>query len=215
MRIFDITLPIHPGMLHWGRKPEVEVVESVAGGDASNVTRWRLGAHTGTHVDAPAHFVDGATPIDKVSLHALVGPATVVDLTHVRGDVEVADLEAAGVDGQRRVLLKTANSAGPLKETERAPHWVGLSPDAASWLVAHGVELIGIDYLTIESHSRTDTWDAHHTLLAAGVLILENADLDAVPAGQYELVCLPAKLVDADGAFARTILIDRAPRSRD
>ena len=209
MRIYDITLPIHPKMLHWGRRPEVEVVESLANGDASNVTRWRLGAHTGTHVDAPAHFVDGATPIDEVSLYSMVGPALLVDLTNVMGDVEPADLIAAGVAGQKRVLLKTSNSAGPLKETERAENWVGLSPAAAAWLVAEGVELIGIDYLTIESHSRTDSWDAHHTLLGAGVLILENADLDAVPPGAYELVCLPAKLVGADGSFARAILIDR------
>jgi arylformamidase len=209
MEIFDITLPIHPEMLHWGHKPEVEIVESRSLGDASNVTRWRLGAHTGTHVDAPAHFVDGATPIDKVSLHSLVGPAVVVDLTHVTGDVGVGDLTSAGVAGQKRVLLKTTNSAGPLKLTERAPSWVGLSPEAAGWLIDNGVELIGIDYLTIESHQRTDTWDAHHALLGAGVLILENADLDAVPAGDYELVCLPAKLVDADGSFARAILIRR------
>jgi arylformamidase len=206
VKIYDITLPIHPEMLHWGRRPEVEVVESLATGDASNVTRWRLGAHTGTHVDAPAHFVDGATPIDEVSLHALVGPAVVVDVTHVRGDVEAADLEAAGVAGAKRVLLKTSNSAGPLKETERAPQWVGLSPGAAGWLIEHGVELIGIDYLTIESHRRTDTWDSHHALLGAGVLILENADLDKVPPGDYDLVCLPAKLVGADASFARAIL---------
>ncbi|MFC5833887.1 cyclase family protein [Nonomuraea insulae] len=210
MKIYDITLPIHPEMLHWGRKPEVHVVESLANGDASNVTRWLLGAHTGTHVDAPAHFVDGATPIDQVSLDTLVGPVVVVDLTHVRGDVEVAHLTEAGVAGQRRVLLKTSNSAGPLKEAERAPHWVGLSPEAAAWLVGQGVELVGIDYLTIESHRRTDTWDAHHALLEAGVLILENADLDQVGAGVYELVCLPAKLVGADGSFARAILIDRS-----
>ena len=209
MEIFDITLPIHPRMLHWGRRPEVEIVESIAGGDASNVTRWRLGAHTGTHVDAPAHFVDGATPIDKVSLHSLIGPALVVDMTQVTGDITVADLTAAGVSGQRRVLFKTSNSAGPLKEPERAPSWVGLSPEAARMLIDDGVELVGIDYLTIESHTRTDTWDAHHALLGAGVLILENADLDGVPAGAYELVCLPAKLVDADGSFARAVLIRR------
>jgi arylformamidase len=209
VKIYDITLPIHPEMLHWGRRPEVEVVESLATGDASNVTRWRLGAHTGTHVDAPAHFVTGATPIDEVSLHTLVGPALVVDVTHVRGDVEAADLEAAGVAGATRVLLKTSNSAGPLKETERATQWVGLSPGAASWLIEHGVELIGIDYLTIESHRRTDTWDSHHALLGAGVLILENADLDEVPPGDYDLVCLPAKLVGADASFARAILTAR------
>ncbi len=209
MRIHDITLPIHPKMLHWGRRPEVEIVESLANGDASNVTRWRIGAHTGTHVDAPAHFVDGATPIDRVSLDSLVGPAVVVDMTHVEADVTAADLEQAGIDGEKRVLLKTRNSAGPLKETERAPSWVGLAPDAARWVIDHGVELVGIDYLTIESHRRTDTWDAHHALLGAGVLILENADLDAVAPGRYELVCLPAKLAGADGSFARAILIER------
>ncbi|MFI6691151.1 cyclase family protein [Streptomyces sp. NPDC050433] len=209
MTIYDITLPIHPEMLHWGRKPEVEIVESLADGDASNVTRWRLGAHTGTHVDAPAHFRDGATPIDEVSLDSLVGPALVVDLTHVEGDVEPSHLEKGGAAGYRRVLLKTSNSGGPLKESERAPRWVGLSPEAANWLIAQKVELIGIDYLTIESHHRTDTWDVHHALLGAGVLILENADLDAVPAGEYDLACLPAKLVGADGAFARAVLTTR------
>jgi arylformamidase len=209
VKIYDITLPIHPEMLHWGRKPEVEVVESLSHGDASNVTRWRLGAHTGTHVDAPAHFRDGATPIDEVSLHSLVGPALVVDLTHVEGDVEPHHLEEAGAAGHRRVLLKTSNSAGPLKETERAPQWVGLSPKAADWLIEHEVELVGIDYLTIESHHRTDTWDVHHSLLGAGVLILENADLDQVPAGTYDLTCLPTKLVGADGSFARAILTTR------
>ncbi|MFD3487428.1 cyclase family protein [Streptomyces sp. NPDC058665] len=209
MTIYDITLPIHPEMLHWGRKPEVEIVESLADGDASNVTRWRLGAHTGTHVDAPAHFRDGATPIDEVSLDSLLGPALVVDLTHVDGDVEPCHLEKSGAAGHRRVLLKTSNSGGPLKESERAPRWVGLSPEAANWLIAQEVELIGIDYLTIESHHRTDTWDVHHALLGAGVLILENADLDAVPAGEYDLACLPAKLVGADGAFARAVLTTR------
>ncbi|GAB7037287.1 MULTISPECIES: cyclase family protein [Catenuloplanes] len=209
MEIYDITLPIHPEMLHWGRKPEVEIVESLANGDASNVTRWRLGAHTGTHVDAPAHFVDGATPVDKLDLHALVGPALVVDATAVTGDITIADLSAAGVAGHQRVLLKTSNSAGALKLPDRAESWVGLAPEAARWLIDQGVRLIGIDYLTIESHTRTETWDAHHVLLGAGLIILENADLDGVPPGEYELVALPAKLVDADGSFTRAILIKR------
>lgn len=209
MKIYDITLPIHPKMLHWGRKPEVEVVESVAGGDASNVTRWRIGAHTGTHVDAPSHFIDGKTPIDKVSLYSLVGPCIVADLTHVVGEVLPEHLEAAGVAGHKRVLLKTTNSAGPLKETERAESWVGVGPEASKWLVQNEVELIGTDYMTLEHHTRTETWDSHHVLLNADVLILENADLDEVPPGEYELVCLPAKLMDADASFARAILIER------
>lgn len=86
---------------------------------------------------------------------------------------------------------------------------MGVGPAASQWLVDHGVELIGTDYMTLEHHTRTDTWDSHHVLLNAGVLILENADLDEVPPGEYELVCLPAKLVDADGAFTRAVLITR------
>lgn len=209
MKIHDITLPIHPGMLHWGRKPEVEVVESIEAGDSSNVTRWRIGTHTGTHLDAPAHFVTGATSVDQIGLDVLVGPALVADLTHVTGEITAADLEAAGAEGHERVLLKTTNSAELIHSTDKAAEWVGLSPEAARWAIGHGIKLIGIDYLTIECHTRTDTWDAHHALLPAGVIILENAVLSDVLPGEYELVCLPAKLAGADGAFARTILIER------
>ncbi len=209
MKIHDITLPIHPGMLHWGRKPEVEVVESIEAGDSSNVTRWRIGTHTGTHLDAPAHFVTGATPVDQLDLNVLVGPALVADLTQVGGEITAADLEAAGAAAYERVLLKTSNSAELIHAADRAGEWVGLSPEAARWAVGHGIRLIGIDYLTIECHTRTDTWDAHRALLPAGVIILENAVLSDVPPGEYELVCLPAKLAGADGAFARTILIER------
>jgi arylformamidase len=209
LKIHDITLPIHPDMLHWGRKPEVEIVESIAAGDSSNVTRWRIGTHTGTHLDAPAHFVTGATPVDQIGLDILVGPALVADLTGVSGEITAADLERAGAAGHERVLLKTANSAELIHSTEKAAEWVGLSPEGASWAIAHGIRLIGIDYLTIECHWRTGTWDSHHALLPAGVIILENAVLSDVPPGEYELICLPAKLAGADGAFARTILIER------
>jgi arylformamidase len=211
MRIHDITMPIHPDMLHWGRRPEVEVVESIEAGQSSNVTRWRIGTHTGTHVDAPAHFVTGATPVDEIDLETLVGPAVVLDLTDVDGEITADHLVAAGAAGHERILLKTTNSAvaGPLHDTERAPAWVGVGPSAAAWAIEHGVRLLGIDYLTIECHTRTDTWDVHHALLPAGVIILENALLTDVEPGAYELVCLPAKLAGADGAFARTVLIER------
>lgn len=211
MQIYDITLPVHPEMLHWGKKPVVEVVESIENGDPSNVTRWLLGTHTGTHVDAPHHFVTGAQPVDEIDLHTLVGPVTVADLRDVTGEITVEHLEGAGLAGKERILLKTGNSAasGPLYDTERAPEWVGLGPDAAAWVVEQGVKIIGIDYLTIECHTHLETWDAHHTLLPAGVIILENAVLTDVPAGEYLLVCLPAKLGGADGAFARTVLIEQ------
>jgi arylformamidase len=196
-------------MLHWGRKPEVTIVESIAGGEASNVTRWLLGAHTGTHVDAPLHFRDGAMPLDQVPLEILVGPARVVDLTHVRGSVTAADLAAAGLTGCERVLLKTSNSEGPLKRKEKAEAWVGVTPDAAQWLVDNGVRLIAVDYLTAESYQHTHDWGAHQVLLGADVIILENVVLDHVEPGDYELYCLPIKLVGAEAAFARSILVAR------
>ena len=209
MKIIDISLPVETDMLHWGRKPEVTIVESIAGGEASNVTRWLLGAHTGTHVDAPLHFRDGATPVDQVPLEILVGPARVVDMTHVRGSVTAEELAAADLAGCERVLLKTSNSAGPLKRKEKAEAWVGVTPDAARWLVDHGVRLIAVDYLTAESYQHTHDWGAHHVLLGADVIILENVVLDHVEPGDYELYCLPIKLAGAEAAFARSILVAR------
>jgi arylformamidase len=209
MKIIDISLPVETDMLHWGRKPEVTIVESIAGGEASNVTRWLLGTHTGTHVDAPLHFRDGATPVDQVPLETLVGPARVVDMTHVRGAVTAEDLTAADLDGCERVLLKTSNSAGALKRKEKAETWVGVTPDAAQWLVGHGVRLIAVDYLTAESYQHTHDWGAHHVLLGADVVILENVVLDHVEPGGYELYCLPIKLAGAEAAFARAILVAR------
>ncbi|SHL07016.1 Kynurenine formamidase [Pseudonocardia thermophila] len=211
MKIYDLTLPIHPDMLHWGKKPEIHIVESIERGDASNVTRWLIGAHTGTHVDAPHHFVNGAQAVDEIELETLVGQTAVVDMLGVEGDITVDDLEAAGVRGKERVLFKTTNSApgGPLHLTEKVPDWVGVTPDAAQWIVDNGVKLVGIDYLTIEAPSHTDTWKTHDVLLRAGVIIVENLVLTDVPAQEHFMVCLPAKLKGADGAFARTVLIDQ------
>jgi kynurenine formamidase len=205
--LIDLSVHTTESMLHWGRRPERTVVESFANGNACNVTRWLLGAHTGTHLDAPLHYVDGAGPIDAVGLDVLVGPATVLDLTGVTGDVTAADLEAAGVgDAAARVLLKTTNSTGALRAAEKPQTWVGLAPDGAQLLVDRGVELVGIDFLTIDGPTQTDTWEAHHVLCGAGIVILECADLAAVDAGAYELTALPIPLRGAEAAPGRAFL---------
>ncbi|MCD2097073.1 cyclase family protein [Rhodococcus rhodochrous] len=211
MQIFDISLPIHPQMLHWGRKPEVTTVESIAAGDASNVTRWLIGSHTGTHVDAPLHFKDGELPVDQIDMDVLVGPAVVLDLTGVTGQVGAAELEAAGLGDATRVILKTVNSSedGALRADEKPSQWVGLAPDGAALLRERGVKIIAIDYLTLESPENTVEWETHHELLPNGVIILEGLDLAAVEAGPYEMVCLPLKLQGSEAAPARTILIRR------
>ncbi|TKA10484.1 hypothetical protein FCI23_17170 [Actinacidiphila oryziradicis] len=118
-------------MLHWGRRPEIEIVESRADGAVSNVSRWRIGAHTGTHIDAPAHFVDGGKTVDQIDLAALNGPARVLDLTHVEEQITAADLDTAGlgdIGDEVRVLLRTTNSATVLRTPWKSAAWVGLAP---------------------------------------------------------------------------------------
>jgi arylformamidase len=206
--VHDISVLNHPGMLHYGRKPEKTMVESIAAGDPGNVSRWLIGSHTGTHVDAPAHFVEGATTIESVGLDVLVGPAVVLDLTSVTShEITAEDLVAAGLGDDERVLLKTPNSTGALRKAEKSP-WVGLDAGAAELLVERGVRLVGIDYLTIDSPDGEVGWPVHHVLCGAGVVILEVIDLSAIAPGPYWLASLPIKLEGSEAAPARAILMD-------
>jgi arylformamidase len=207
LKLYDISVPVEPGMLHYGRRPEKTMVESMADGAAGDVSRWLIGSHTGTHVDAPAHFVQGGDTIERLPVETFVGPARVLDLTGVAGDeVGADDLLAAGLDDHERVLLKTRNSTGALREREKTT-WVGLDPGAARLLVERGVRLVGIDYLTIDAPSGEAGWPVHHILCPAGVAILEVIDLSAVPAGAYLLAALPVPLVGSEAAFGRAVLI--------
>jgi arylformamidase len=206
----DISVPIHPGMLHWGRRPEIEVVESRADGLVSNVSRWRIGAHTGTHIDAPGHFIDGGKTVDQVDLSALVGPARVLDLTGVKSAITAGDLERAGLADEGRVLLKTRNSATVLRSPWKSAEWVGLAPGGAQLLIEAGVRCAGIDYLTIEDTDHTTKWETHQLLCGADVLILEVADLLLADPGVYSMVSLPIPLQGAEAAPSRTLLFPPA-----
>jgi arylformamidase len=198
MEVIDVSVPVGPGMITYPGDPEVtlERVASIAGGDGLNLSRLALGVHSGTHVDAPLHFVDGAPAAETLPLDVLVGPARVVDLTAAER-LDAATL--GGVDLAERVLLKTRNSQ--LWERDAfSEDFLLLDEAAARVVVDAGVRLIGIDYLTIGDE------DAHRVLLGAGVVALETLDLRAVEAGEYELICAPLKLVGADGAPARVLL---------
>jgi kynurenine formamidase len=205
----DVSVPVHSGMLHWGKRPVREEVEQMSEGDNCNVTRWDIGSHTGLHVDAGLHFDDSGAPIDEMELDVLLGPARVLDLTGVETEVTAADLEAAGLGDETRVLLKTRNSAGALQETEKPDEWIGVAPDAAELLVDRGVRLVGIDFLTIDSPSRDTTWDTHLVLCPVPVAIAECVDLREVEAGVYDLAILPVKLRGSEaapgGAFLRPL----------
>ncbi len=211
MAIYDITVPLRAGMPTYPGEPgpRLHPLKQIARGDSANVTSLFMGAHTGTHVDAPHHFLNGTKTIEALPLDALVGPCQVVECAAADA-ISESDLEAAEpAAGSERLLLKTRN-ARLWEDTEFHTDFVHLTPSAARWLIHRGVRLVGIDYLSIEQF-RSPKHEVHKTLLAAGVIILEGLDLRQVPAGEYFLVCAPLKLVGGDGAPARVFLLDHRP----
>lgn len=209
MKIFDVSLPISPGMIVWPGDPPVvlERVSSMDAGAHDNVSRLACGVHTGTHVDAPHHFLNDGRTVDTLSLEVLVGPVQVVQVPDEVGLITAGLLEKAAVQpGTLRLLLKTRNSRlweRSVKEFDRG--YVGLSVDAAEWIVGAGVKLVGIDYLSVAPFNQSIP--AHQSLLKPGIVILEGLDLNAVSPGFYTLYCLPLNLVGSDGAPARVILV--------
>jgi arylformamidase len=203
VELIDISVPVRAGMVVWEGDPpaRIEQVASIAAGDGYNVTRLDISAHTGTHVDAPLHIVEGGAPIDALALDAMFGTCHVVDAATVEGQLDAAALARLEVPpGAERLLFKTRN--GLLWERDTfSSDFVAFTGDGAEALVALGVRLAGIDYLSIGDD------DAHRVLLRAGVIPLEGLDLRAVEPGPYTLVCLPLRLADADGAPARALLV--------
>lgn len=201
VEILDVSLLVRPGMVVWLGDPEVhaELASAIADGDEANVTRLSLGTHTGTHVDAPVHFLDGAEGADALPLDALVGPCVVVEATTAGRELGPEAFDGVA-DGVERVLFKTRNSELWAREGF-VDDFVTLGDAAAREVVRRGIRLVGIDYLSIGGS------DAHRTLLRARVVPLESLDLRGVDPGAYRLVCLPLRLAGSDGAPARTILI--------
>jgi len=184
---------------------EIEAWSAFAKGDSSNVSFLHLGAHTGTHVDAPAHFIEGANTIDNLPLDVLIGPARVVRVPDEVTEIDQEFLNSCQLDSVERLIFHTRNS-GLWHEGFRKD-FTHLLPEAAEQLVSQGIKLVGTDYLSIEKfrsgHHRT-----HLALLSKGVVIAEGLNLTGVPDGDYELICLPMKIADGagDGAPARVVL---------
>jgi arylformamidase len=201
--IHDISVRIRTDMPIYEGNPGVELerASSIAEGDPANVSKLTLGVHTGTHVDAPLHFIDGAPGVEGIPLDALVGPAVVVDATGVERLGE-AELEGLGVPpGAERVLLKTRNSE-LWNRGDFTRDFLRLDGSGARFVVGHGIRTIGIDYLSIGDR------EAHRELLGAGVVPVEGLDLRKIEPGEYTFVCLPLDVVGSDGAPARAILVD-------
>jgi arylformamidase len=203
VKIYDISVPIRPGMIVYEGNPGVhlERVDSIPDGAHANVSRLDLGVHTGTHVDAPLHFIEGAPGSESLELAPLIGPARVVDAMAATADLDGKTLEGLEIpSGAERVLLKTTN--GRLWERESfSRDFIRLTGDGARYLIRRGVRVIGIDFLSIGDE------EAHRELLGSGVIPVEGLDLRDVEAGDYELVCLPLRLEGSDGAPARAVLV--------
>lgn len=209
MPIYDISLPVSESLVVWPGDPPIHLSQPshLERGDRCTVSRLDLGVHSGTHVDAPVHFISGAPGIDALGLDILVGPAVVVHaLEHDALTVEV--LEGLAIPaGTRRVLFRTRNSdLWARGERQFDQDFVAITEDGARWLVARGLRLVGVDYLSIGPFG--NTVPTHQTLLGAGIIPVEGLDLSQVAPGVYQLVCLPLKIMDGDGAPARVILID-------
>ncbi len=207
MQIYDVTVPIRSGMPIYEGDPGIDIQSwsSLEKGDSANVSFLHFGAHTGTHVDAPAHFIEHANKIDTLPLDALIGLARVVRVPDELTEIDLEFVARSDLHGVKRVLFHTRNSSFWNDGFRR--DFSHLLPDAAQKLVDFGVKLVGTDYLSIEKfhsgHHKT-----HLTLLSNNVIIVEGLNLSAVPAGDYELICLPLKIADGagDGAPARAVL---------
>jgi arylformamidase len=208
MRTYDITLTITPEMIVWPGDPQVDMkrLSSISAGDNANVTQISMSCHTGTHVDAPDHFMNNGKTVESLTLDLLLGRAYVLHLPNVNLITASVLMDADIPPRTRRLLFKTRNSdywASGNKEFQT--DFVALSVDAAEWLVDRNVKVVGIDYLSIAPFKQGKP--VHTILLEAGVVVIEGLDLSKVSQGRYTLTCLPLKLGGAEGAPTRAILV--------
>lgn len=205
MMLYDASLPIRKGMVTFPGDPPFEMKPFFERqkGDPFDLALLSLGTHIGTHVDPPAHYLDGGATVDQVPLETLVGPGIVLDMRG-RREIDQKALEESPMGDHKRVLFKTDN--GPLLlEDEFHEDYVHLTESGASFLVERGACLVGIDYLSIERY-RNPGAPVHRTLLNAEILVVEGVNLIEVPPGDYEIFCLPLRIEGADGAPARVLL---------
>ena len=214
MPIHDITFPITPEMVTWNDSEAgcelAWVVQIEEGGAQCNVSTVSLGSHLGTHLDAPLHFIAGGATLETLDLNRLIGTCLVVELPDLAQlNITASDLEEAAIPpGTKRVLFKTSNSRRRFLEDRKFhSEFVAIAPDAARWLVAHGVELVGVDYLSVGSAVDGTGVETHRILLGTGIVAVEGLYLCDIDPGLYQLICLPLKIAGAEGGPVRALLI--------
>lgn len=202
----DVSVPLHTGMVHWPDNPPVSIERELdmKRGDVCNVSKMSMGVHTGTHMDAPIHFIRGGVGIDQMPVTAAIGRARVIEI----GDpISIKPEELVGHNIQRgeRILLKTRNSARCWQTDDFVKDFVYISHEAAQYLASLGVQTVGVDYLSVGG-SQVDGPETHQALLGSGIWIIEGLNLSQAEPGVYDLICLPLRIIGGDGAPARAIL---------
>jgi len=202
----DVTLPMHNGMVCWPGDANISIrrVVDMEKGATANVTAIAMGSHTGTHMDAPLHFVNRGLSIDQMPLDTTIGRARVIEI-HDAESIKIEELLPHHIHSGERIIFKTRNSLYAWQAGKFVEDYVYVSEAAAEHLVERGVKVVGVDYLSVDSYGRGGG-SAHKVLLGNGVWIIEGLDLSQVSAGEYELVCLPLRLKGVDGSPARALL---------
>jgi arylformamidase len=202
----DISVALHDGMAHWPDNPPVKIERmlNMDEGDICNVSKISLGVHTGTHVDSPRHFLRHGAGVHLAPFTALIGPARVVEITDTHA-ITVDELRRHDIQRGERILFKTLNSTRCWQTDEFVEDFVYISQAAARYLASQQVQTVGVDYLSVGGYI-ADGPETHQALLSADIWIIEGLNLAQARAGTYELICLPLRIQDADGAPARAVL---------
>ena len=203
----DVSIPLRDGMPGWpGDKPfERTLTHSMAAGAANNLSQFSTSAHTGTHMDAPLHFMANAPGIETLPIDAVVGPARVIQINDAEA-VRPEELRSHSLQPGERILFRTRNSELRLTERDFTKEFVYIAPDAARYLANRQVRTVGVDYLSVGAFHEESGRETHRILLGAGIWIVEGVNLANVEPGDYEMICLPLRMVGSDGAPARAVL---------
>ena len=202
----DISIPLRDAMVHWPSDPPVSIkrVKNIEQGDTVNLSLISMGTHSGTHIDAPIHFLKQGQGVDNIPIDTLVGRARVIEIRDPES-IKPEELVGHRIRRGERILFKTRNSSHVWQKDEFVEDFVFVADAAADLLVDSGVRLIGVDYLSVGSFKHGGSY-AHKTLLSGGIWTIEGLNLSKLTPGKYDLICLPLRIVAGDGAPARAIL---------
>lgn len=208
MRIYDISVPFSGNLPIYAGDPGVSIENTsrIADGKRSNVSRFTFGCHSGTHIDAPKHFIDGGKTISDLPPEFFIGPAVVVECfgTPV---ITKDHINAIAADLDRKFVLLHTDNGDAMLEPEFCTRSVHLTGEAAETLCVRGIRGVGIDYLSVDMF-RSPDFAAHYALLSKEKLIVEGIRLTGIPAGEYILSALPLNIPGGNGFPVRAILVE-------